>query len=63
MSLSLIGAGTKPEPEHSLRGLTFNQILPPASSSPTWIAPRTVSDVRAVEILSSVETLKITFDP
>lgn len=63
MSLSLIGARMKPEPEHSFCLLIFYQILSLASFLPTWIALRTVSDVKAVEILSSVETLKITFDP
>lgn len=53
----------KLEPECSFYLLIFYQILSPASFLPTWIALRTVSDVRAVEILSSVETLKITLDP
>lgn len=63
MSFSLIGAGMKPEPEHCFCLLIFYQILSPASFLPTWIALRPVSDVKAVEILSSVETLKIIFDP
>lgn len=53
----------KLEPELSFCLLIFYQILSLASFLPTWIALRTVSDVKAVEILSSVETLKITFDP
>lgn len=53
----------KPEPDHCFCLLIFYQILSLASFLPTWIALRTVSDVKAVEILSSVETLKVTFDP
>lgn len=51
MSLNLIGAGMKPEPECSFCLLIFYQILSLASFLPTWIAFRTVSDVRAVEIV------------
>lgn len=57
------GARMELVPERSFCLLMFYQILSLASFLPTWTALRTVSDVKAVEILSSVETLKITFDP